>query len=809
MQESTPAPHGAIPTATLPWRSPPMPDMTASLHDWAQWYAAQGIPVFPCRGKEPLTPNGFYDATTDPFDIAMHWRRYPDANIATPTGGEYWVLDTDPRHGGDLTLTDYERQYGTLPRTATVLTGGHDHGHHGWWLMPQMGTVRHKANLGPGLDVLARGGYVIVPPSIHPETGRPYLWDIGADLEDPGICAAPAWLLALVGQAGSAESARKTPTMAPGEPIVQGTRETTLVDMGIALRHAGGDYATILAALTTANTRCEPPLDQAALERMSRSVTRYEVDAVLEVPHKVEAAPEAIERPIIRITPDITAMVDAGQTALLALPGGIHLFQQTGRLAIIARGMPSPRWLRRPPSVPLMQEPAAAYLDQLASQAACWQKYDKRAKAWHETTPPARFAPTLQGQPSWPFPPLEGIIHSPTLRPDGSLLDTPGYDIATGVFFDSNGTTFPPLSSQPSLDDARQALVSLQEVIQNFPFLHTWHQSAWLAAIISLVCRATIEGCVPLFGITSTIQGSGKSLLADTIALIGTGRLAARWSHTNDELEEEKRLLAMAMDGDALVCIDNVNTLFGSSVLAKTLTAESIKGRILGTSKTVEISMQTVFLCTGNNLQYSIDMARRVVPIALDPKTEHPEERTGFHQERLLVWLRQERPRLTLAALTLVKAFFTAGRPQQGLSAIGGFDAWSDLVRNTLVWVGMEDPCTDRRTLTTTVTPEFEILSELLTAWDTCYGTSKKTLHTIAQDIAQHANSIQGHPNNAWNDLQYALGQCDFRFDGKRLDLMRIGHKMRAWQGRIVDGKCFRSPEKDRQNKALWQLQMV
>jgi hypothetical protein len=109
--------------------------------------------------------------------------------------------------------------------------------------------------------------------------------------------------------------------------------------------------------------------------------------------------------------------------------------------------------------------------------------------------------------------------------------------------------------------------------------------------------------------------------------------------------------------------------------------------------------MHVIFLATGNNLQYVGDLARRVVPIALDPKMEKPEERAGFKYPDLLAHIAQERPRLVSAALTILKAYFADGCPSQGLSAYGSFQPWSDLIRSALVWTGEEDPCEGRKTI--------------------------------------------------------------------------------------------------------------
>ena len=76
------------------------------------------------------------------------------------------MVDIDPRNGGQLDRT-------LMTPTATVATGGG-----GWHLY-----YRHPGHpLLPalpghaGVDVKADGGYVVAPPSIHPDTGRPYRW---------------------------------------------------------------------------------------------------------------------------------------------------------------------------------------------------------------------------------------------------------------------------------------------------------------------------------------------------------------------------------------------------------------------------------------------------------------------------------------------------------------------------------------------------------------------------------------------------------------------------------------------------------
>jgi hypothetical protein len=531
-------------------------------------------------------------------------------------------------------------------------------------------------------------------------------------------------------------------------------------------------------------------------------------------------------RPVVRIGADITRMVDEGQAALLALPAGPVLFQRARRLSIIARGVKAPRWLRRPADAPVIVEAQAAYLDELATKAARWEKLDKRAKKgeeWIEVTPPARFAQTLQARPSWPFPLLEGIIHSPTLRPDGSLLDQPGYDASTGLYFDSHGTTFPPLRAQPTQDDARSALGRLQQVFIDFPFAgrddrsHTNPSfSAAIAATLTLVGLPAIQGNIPLFGVSATVAGTGKGLLVDSVSTIGTGRCAPKMGQTLDENEELKRLLALALEGASVCCIDNVTHPLGNQHLDMVLTSRTITGRILGQTGMAEAPWNAVLFATGNNLAYRGDMTRRVIPIVLDPRMERPEERTGFTHPNLEAWVRKERPRLVMAALTILRAYCVAGRPAQGLTPYGSFEAWSDLVRQAIVWLGEADPCEGRKDLAAHTDEAYERLATLLTAWEACYPRNTKgvfpakTLKQVKQEIAVYAanKEVKDAVPTTWDELREALGAFDRRYDGKSLNTHLLGNALRTIEGKVIDLRRLKRCGAER-NVTLWCLETV
>ena len=341
--------------------------------------------------------------------------------------------------------------------------------------------------------------------------------------------------------------------------------------------------------------------------------------------------------------------------------------------------------------------------------------------------------------------------------------------------------------------------------------------------MLSLVCRFAIRGNVPLFAIRANTRGSGKSLLADVISIIGTGSAAPRWPQVKEDEEERKRLLTVALAGYPCLHIDNVARPLGSPALDMALTAASFSDRLLGKNESREAPLHMVWLASGNNMQFQGDTARRIVPIDLDTKMERPEERTGFAHDPLIPWLQQERPRLTIAAFTIINAYFEASCPAQGLTPMGSFEQWSNLIRQALVWCGEADPNEGRKDLEAESNPEYEQLAQLLDAWSTCYpitrGESRSkatTLKDMLEDIAalklmDKPRITPEKPNtpNDYDALQDALGALDQHYDGKGLRSETISYKLRAMQGRMIGTKRLVNMGKDRKNKTQWGIESL
>ena len=141
-------------------------------------YARKGYPVFPLNGKVPAIKGGHgcLDATTDEAKIIEWWQgNFADCNIGLALGKQsgVWALDVDNDKGGRESLERLEHEHGPLPDTVRQITGN---GMHYFFRLNGEDISNSVSQLGPGLDVRSEGGYVVVAPSIHPDTRTPYRW---------------------------------------------------------------------------------------------------------------------------------------------------------------------------------------------------------------------------------------------------------------------------------------------------------------------------------------------------------------------------------------------------------------------------------------------------------------------------------------------------------------------------------------------------------------------------------------------------------------------------------------------------------
>lgn len=231
-------------------------------------------PVFPLKpnSKQPITKHGYKDATLDELTIRDWWKAWPKANIGIPTGIKFWVLDVDPRHGGDESLRQLVAKHTALADTIRQTTGAGGK-HYLYELPDQLKIACHQA-LWPGIDVKGEGGYIVAAPSIHPDTAKEYVWDTAKkSILEESINPANPWLLVEM-LAALKPSAEAPPFQLP-EKIQKGQRHPTLFKMAASMRAKNCGYDEILAALLQLNqTRCEEPYPREHIEKLTESICK-------------------------------------------------------------------------------------------------------------------------------------------------------------------------------------------------------------------------------------------------------------------------------------------------------------------------------------------------------------------------------------------------------------------------------------------------------------------------------------------------------------------------------------------------------
>lgn len=201
----------------------------------ALWYAKHGIEVVPVRGKRPITPNGFHDATTDKKVIEAWFsgKSSDEVGIGGKIPGWAVIVDIDGK-GGEISLSNNGFD---LPATLTVSSG---RGNHYWYSIDGDSEVKRRIKFLPNVDILVNG-YVILPPTIHPNGKKYEFEDKEYTIESInksgiiGTCeTAPAWVL---------DSIKFEESYSPGVDvdsvflgIEEGSRQTTLFRYACHLR---------------------------------------------------------------------------------------------------------------------------------------------------------------------------------------------------------------------------------------------------------------------------------------------------------------------------------------------------------------------------------------------------------------------------------------------------------------------------------------------------------------------------------------------------------------------------------------------
>jgi hypothetical protein len=544
-----------------------------------------------------------------------------------------------------------------------------------------------------------------------------------------------------------------------------------LDDFIAARRAAGADNAAIRAELLALATDTLRPLPRAEVES---------------------------EKPRILLTPGHQPeIVDTAERVLVAHAAELRIFQRAGevvRVVCLDREIDR-SGIRRPAGTVQLAPVLPLNLQETLDRLIAWLRPDPQAGD-RPADCPARVAATYLARiGDWKLPALVGVVEAPIVRPDGSILSTPGYDPTTGLFLQVDGE-WPAVPDAPTRDDALAALRELLEPFAEFPFVDEPAGAVFVAAILTALQRRLLESA-PLFAFDAPTQRSGKSLLAESLGILTTGRRPAAVGVPREGDEFRKAITSALRENQAHVNLDNVTRPLDSPDLARAITQSEYSDRLLGVNRMLRLPTNILWTATGNNLTFHGDLPSRALVSRIDPQMERPEERR-FTIADLPSHLREHRKRLVAAALTILRAYHVAGRPRQSVRPWGGFDQWSREIREALLWLGLADPCTTREQIISS-DPERELAAEVLRTWHAAFGDKAV--------LVREAMAAAG--DGTHEELRQAfLAIAAARHDSQQIDARRLGAWLASKKDRVTDGLRLTPDHKVRHAQA-WRVNGV
>jgi hypothetical protein len=314
-----------------------------------------------------------------------------------------------------------------------------------------------------------------------------------------------------------------------------------------------------------------------------------------------------------------------------------------------------------------------------------------------------------------------------------------------------------------------------------------------------------IDGPVPLAIFDKPQQGTGASLLAETISIICSGRPAAMMGAKRSDEEWEKSLTSLLMKGRLLVSIDNVVGILDSPILGTMLTCAYYEARVLGRSESMILPIRCTWIATGNNIQLRGDLPRRCIWVRLDAKQARPwlRDPSTFKHPRLMEWVSEDRGRILAAILTIARGYVAAGMPgAEEKPNLGGYESYCRVLRGVLAFMDIRGFLANLLTMyteTDSETPQWEAFFE---TWRESIGdkavTAAELIDHLKDNAALHAALHDAIGDTEAPNYVVRLGQKLGKQKGVRypnsLGLVVAGEKKRAVTWQVVRFENTTSP---------------
>lgn len=377
------------------------------------------------------------------------------------------------------------------------------------------------------------------------------------------------------------------------------------------------------------------------------------------------------------------------------------------------------------------------------------------------------------------FSALDKLSQIPFIRADGTVCDTPGYDAESRTYLlldkELEGIEVPADPTPNQIQFAVRLL--MDDLLEGFPFPSEGERTNALATLLTPFIRPLVP-VSPLAVIDGKEAGSGKNLFADVISLILTGRAAQPLPYTIDDDEQRKVITSAFKSGTNLFIFDEAHKIVGAS-FARALTSHTYQDRVLGVSTIAAFPNNVTWMALGNQVTVLGDMSRRVYRVRLEYTGESPENRpsTDFKHPDLRGWIVDNRAELVTACLTLVRAWFAAGKPRPKLGfRMGSFERWQETMAGVLETAGRDGFLEGMQEWRSESDYERQNWVSHFRWLQDKFGSEKFTVASVVKALREDrfAETPHGMDNPALEGYARLLGQAYGRQKGRWLDGLRL-----------------------------------
>ena len=693
-------------------------DLT-SLTDNVRHGHAEGWSFTPLDGKRPIN-KAWPSAPRETLEQALAWAAKGNVGLRTGQTSGVVVIDVDP--GADFESLN-------LPGTVTALTGRPGAFHLYFRHDGPLGNSSGK--LGPHLDVKANGGQVVYPGSVHPDTGAVYTWLEGHEPWAVELADLPEHIVTLL----TAPDRPKPPT-APARPkrptssarpkrSAASRRSSTSSDDedAKARRYAQTALKLELHALTSAveGTRNQS-LNQSAFN-LGRLIGGGYIDRA-EVEAALRGAAQSIGLESHEIDTTLRSGLDSGiaqprtiefkpppgvsvySTEYVLLPGphkddqnnyiewSIADFVDEGLARLPADtvyrrdfipgeviGAPGQRkW------VELTADRMRIMMDnhvKLGKWITC-RKTEEQVLLYQSCSKDAAGLLAANARDATHIRELDRMVPYPVYGPDFVRIEPGWHD---GLYYDE------PEALRDLIPETEREVIHtvLHDLVVDFPFKTEADRQNFFGLLLTPIIAPAIEGNRPMHLLNAPLERTGKSKLVNEVfGGIIIGRDTPSMQITDREEEREKRILSTLIQGETLLHMDNLPSYIDSPSLASLLTTQRFMGRLLGQSYNIALPNHLTIVGTGNNVQASGEIAKRIVPIMIEPTSSRPEARTDFQHPDIREYVRQQRRTVLECLLGMVENWIAAGKPKH-TNRLGGFESWSETIGGILEVNGLRE----------------------------------------------------------------------------------------------------------------------